>query len=105
MYTLKYKGREIQYNLSKENIHIADSYKIKNKSDMSIIIRAIREDAARRGFEYKRSESSWITEWRAHNFMYECGIEKTRTGSVDLNENESKIKLIAYSLMSVCYMG
>lgn len=105
MYTLTYGSYEIQYTLSKGNVHIVDSYKIKKKADMNGIVKAIRTEAKKQGFTYKRSNSSWVTEWRAHNYMYECGTERSRTGSVDLNENESKWKLLSYALMSLRYKG
>lgn len=105
MYTLKYKDYTIQYTLSKNNVHIVNSYKIKKKADMEAIVKLIRAEATKKGFKYKRSNSSWVTEWRAHNYMYERGMEKARTGSVDLNENESKLKLLSYSTMSLRYKG
>ena len=105
MYTLRYKNFIIQYKLSTGNIHIVNSYKIKNKNDMNVIVKTIRAEAIKKGFKYKRSNSSWVTEWRAHNYMYERNMERARTGSVDLNENESKLKLLGYSLMSLRYKG
>ena len=105
MYTLQYKGYTIQYTLSKGNVHIVDSYKIRKKTDMNGIVAAIRAEAAKKGYKYKRSNSSWVTEWRAHNYMYERGQERARTGSVDLNENESRLKLLSYNLMSLRYKG
>ena len=105
MAVLKYKNYSIEYTLSKNNVHIVNSYKIKNKADMNEIVKLIRAEATKKGFKYKRSNSSWVTEWRAHNYMYDNKIERSRTGSVDLNENESKIKLLSYSTMSLRYKG
>jgi hypothetical protein len=105
MYTLQYKNFTIQYKLSKGNIQIVDSYKIRKKADMNAIVKAIRAAALKKGFKYKRSNSSWVTEWRAHNYMYDKGQQRSRTGSVDLNENESRWKLLSYSLMSLLYKG
>lgn len=105
MLILNYKDYTIKYTLSKNNIHIVDSYKIKKRADMNTIVKLIRAEAIKKGFKYKRSNGSWVTEWRAHNYMYECGIEKIRTGSVDLNEDESRFKLLSYSMMSLCYKG
>lgn len=105
MYTLVYKDYTIQYTLSKKNVHIVDSYKIRKKADMNAIVKLIRAEAIKKGFKYKRSNSSWVTEWRAHNYMYERGMEKARTGSVDLNEGESRWKLLSYSVMSSRYKG
>ena len=103
--TLKYGKFTIDYTLSKKNIHINNSYKIKKRADMNGIVKAIRAAALKQGFKYKRSNSSWVTEWRAHNYMYDRGIERNRTADVDLNEDESKAKLLSYTLMSLRYKG
>lgn len=105
MYTLQYKDHTIKYTLSKGNVKIVDSYKIKSKTDMNAIVKLIRAEAKKKGFTYKRSDSSWVTEWRAHNYMYDHNIEKSRTASVDLNENEGKLKLLSYATMSARYKG
>ena len=44
-----------------------------------------------------------VYEWRAHNYMYDKNIERSWTASVDLNDNESKLKLIAYTAQSLLY--
>ena len=105
MAVLKYKNYSIEYTLSKNNVHIVNSYKIKKKAEMNDIVKLIRAEATKKGFKYKRTDSSWVTEWRAHNYMYDKKIDRSRTGSVDLNENESKVKLLSYSTMSLLYKG
>ena len=101
--TVKYGKYEISYTATKNNIKIVNSYKICKKADMSAIVKLIRAEAQKLGFKYNRSNSSWITEWRAHNYMYDRGIERSRTASVDLSEKESRVKLASYSLMSILY--
>ncbi len=101
--TLKYGKYEITYHLTKGNVQIANSYKIQKKADMSAIVKLIRAEAQKLGFKYKRSNSSWVTEWRAHNYMYDKRIDRARSASVDLNDNESKVKLASYTLMSALY--
>ena len=103
MAKLIYNKYEITYTLSKNNIHIVNSYKITKKADMTAIVKLIRAEALRLGYKYKRSDSSWVTEWRAHNYMYDKRMDRARTGSVDLNENEGRLKLASYSAMSALY--
>lgn len=65
------------------NIHIRDSYKIKNKSKMLDILYAIKH----RYPECKtflRTDKSLLREWRAHNRLYCIGYKRNHTGSVDL---------------------
>jgi hypothetical protein len=100
---VKYGKTEISFTATKANVRIDDSHKICTKADMNAIVKLIRAEAKKLGFTYSRSNSSWVTEWRAHNYMYDCGVERSRTGSVDLSEKESKIKLASYALMSALY--
>ena len=101
--TLKYGKYEISYTVAKNNVKIVDSYKICKRADMEAIVKLIRAEAQKLGFKYKRSNTSWVTEWRAHNYMYDKGLERSRTKSVDLSENESRVKLASYNLMSAMY--
>lgn len=100
---LKYGNYSITYHLTKNNVQIVNSFRIQKKADMTAIVKKIRAEALKLGFKYKRSDSSWVTEWRAHNYMYDKGMERSRTASVDLNENESKVKLASYNVMSALY--
>ena len=103
--TLTHNNMQIEYSMSAKNVHIVDSYKVRKPADMTAIIKLIKAEAKKQGFKYKRSKSSWLTEWKAHNYMYDRGTERARTGSVDLNENESTLKKLGYSLMAMRYKG
>lgn len=48
---------------------------------------------------YKRSEESWIKEWRAHNRLYRMRMFVKHTKDVDLEENENIIRLLAYQIL------
>ena len=100
---LKYGQYEITFYPTKGNVQIVDSYKICKKADMNAIVKLIRAEAQKLGFKYKRSNSSWVMEWRAHNYMYDKRIDRSRSRSVDFNDNESRLKLIAYELMAYRY--
>lgn len=101
--TLIYGKHKISVDLTKNNVHITDSYKIQKRADMNAIVKIIRAEALKLGFKYKRSNASWVTEWRAHNYMYDKRIDRAKTASVDLNDNESRLKLASYNLMSALY--
>ena len=101
--TINYGEYEISFIATKNSIKIINSYKITKKSDMNAIVKLIRAEALKLGFKYRRSNSSWVTEWRAHNYMYDKGIERARTASVDLNEDESRLKLASYKTMAILY--
>lgn len=100
---VKHGKYEITFTATNKNVHIVDSYKITKKADMNAIAKLIRAEAKKLGYTYKRSNSSWVTEWRAHNYMYDKGMARSRTASVDLDECASRIVLASYKLMSALY--
>ena len=103
MIKFTYNGKEIVCHLSNNNVQIVDSYKIRKSSDMISIIEFVKTEAEKLGFTYVRSNNSWLTEWKAHNYLYDHNIEQARTCSVDLNEDEGKFKLFCYSVLAFMY--
>lgn len=96
-----YNGLPISISFNKLNIHIVDSYRVKKAKEMKEILHIVHCASLNRGIFYARNEKSWIREWKAHNLLYKLGICKTRTQSVDLNENESKLRKIGYFFLSL----
>ena len=103
MHKVTYNNQEITCKFSASNVQIVDSYKIKKATDMIAIIKLIKTDAIERGFLYKRSVKSWLTEWKAHNYLYDHNIMQVRAGSVDLNEDENWLRLFGYKILSILY--
>ena len=89
------KGVEIQYN--KDNVKIIDSYKVKEKDIENILEWFI----VRTGYISKRSLSSWIREWKAHNRLYKLGLYRSHTVDCDLEENEKWWRLLVYSIIGI----
>ena len=68
---------------------------------MKAILQTIRKIIAKDGITYKRTDDSWLTEWCAHNVLFGMHIARLRTASVDLNEDESKLKLLCYRVLAI----
>lgn len=85
---------EIEYN--EENVRIKDSYKIRTKEYMKLILTQFK---IRTGFKSKRSIGSWIKEWKSHNRLYRLGLFRKHTVDCDLEENERFHRLIAYEII------
>ncbi|MBR3697572.1 MAG: hypothetical protein IKM97_04870 [Clostridia bacterium] len=96
MKKVKINGVEIQYN--SKNVHIVNSYQVKYKDDMIIILRLFK---LRTGYCSKRSLKSWIKEWKSHNRLYRLGLFKSHTKDCDLEENEKLHRLIAYQILGI----
>ena len=85
---------EIEYN--EENVRIKDSYKIRTKEYMKLILTQFK---IRTGFKSKRSIDSWIKEWKSHNRLYRLGLFRKHTVDCDLEENEKFHRLIVYEII------
>ena len=85
--------------ISKNNIHIEDSYKVNTKEDMQIVLTDIRANHSLEETDVlKRTDKSIIKEWCVHNVLYNLHLFRTHTKDVDLNYPQSKIIEIAYSI-------
>jgi hypothetical protein len=103
MIIIEVNNIQLETTISPNNVHINDSYLVTDHSSMERVCEQIRKLIATLCYDFSRSNASWICEWKAHNFLFFIGIEKQRTGSVDLNEDEGMLKRIGYKLLSMCY--
>ena len=91
---MKYDG-DINITVSNNNIHVRDSYKITDVSDILVICETFKIIYP----QFKRSAQSWKREWIAHNWLYNHNICPVRTKGVDLDENESIFRKIMYIII------
>ena len=85
--------------ISKNNIHIEDSYKVNTKEDIQIVLTDIRANHSLEETDVlKRKDRSLIKEWYIHNVLYNLHLFRKHTKDVDLNYPQSKIIEIAYSV-------
>lgn len=96
MKKININGVKIRYN--SKNIHIVNSYKIRNEKDMIFILLNFKQ---RTGYCSKRTLKSWIREWKTHNRLYRLGLFKSHTKDCDLEENEKLHRLIAYQILGI----
>ena len=87
-------------NVSKNNIHIEDSYKVNKREDMQMILNDIRaKHSLEESDVLKRTDKFLINEWCVHNLFYNLHLFRSHTKDVDLNYPQSKIIEIAYSVV------
>ena len=103
MINIKYSEYIINVLLSTNNTSIADSYRIRRINDMVNVLKKIRNTCDDSYAIHKRSIFGMVNEWRVHNLLYFLHIKRRRTGTVDLNVNQSIWVKIAYTLLSVFY--
>ena len=89
-------------NVSKNNIHIEDSYKVNKREDMQMILNDIRaKHSLEESDVLKRTDKSLIREWRTHNILYSLHLFRSHTKDVDLNYPQSKLVEICYAIVSL----
>ena len=103
MINIKYSEYIINVLLSTNNTSITDSYRIRRINDMVNVLKKIRNTCDDSYAIHKRSIFDMVNEWRVHNLLYFLHIKRRRTGTVDLNVNQSIWVKIAYTLLSVFY--
>lgn len=100
----------IIYNLritvSKNNIHISDSYLISNRSKMKRLLCILREYLDDNGITmdnplFHRSNNSLIREWVSHNNAYKLKYKVERTSSVDMNYPQKWYVKVLYFVCSL----
>lgn len=86
--------------VSENNIHIEDSYKVKEKSKMYEILYIIQHNHPECKV-FNRSYKSMIAEWRVHNRLYKIGYKRNRTKDVDINYPLKWYVELAYKILGI----
>ena len=81
---------------SKDNTHVVDSYKVK---DINLEVMEIIRERNRRKLPVTRTFESYVREWKGHNNLYNIGLFRSHTASVDLNENNSIIEELIWLII------
>lgn len=97
-------GFKVSFQYDALSFCIENSYLAKTKKDIIKILEVIHltpeyQELVYHG--YTRTIKSEYQEWYAHNVLYNMGILREHTGTVDINNNESKIRLFGYAILSI----
>lgn len=85
------------------HVKIVDSYKVHKIVEMKDIIQRTLNLVPTNKTLKERSMISLISEWRAHNLLYELGIAKSRTKDINFKRNFIFILAIGYAFLSLFY--
>lgn len=82
-----YNDKEIKITITEDNLHIQNSYQIKNRRDMKNIIEQFKDNFPN---HILNTVSTYllVCEWATHNICYQLNILKDRTKDVDLNHKK-----------------
>lgn len=90
--------------LGEDNSVVKNSYKIQKTSDIKSFLKKIKDDERYSDTTIGlRNFNGLVREWEAHNLLYNIGILKDRTGSVDFELNPKWYFKVGYFLISLFY--
>lgn len=79
----------IAVTVTKDNIHIVDSYKIKKRKDMKLYLSYLKNCGRYDYCEvFNRCMFDLVNEWMTHNNLYKIGYEPLRTRDCDLDYSQ-----------------
>jgi hypothetical protein len=85
-------------------VSIKNSYLVTRNEDIKAVLEYIRgldEYKKLKEVGYTRTPTSEFQEWKGHNMLYKFGYQKSRTGSVDIDQNEPMWRRFVYAILSI----
>ncbi len=85
-------------------VSIKNSYLVTRNEDIKAVLEYIRgldEYKRLKEFGYTRTPMSEFHEWKGHNVLYQLGYQRSRTGSVDIDQNEPMWHRFVYAILSI----
>ena len=85
-------------------VSIKNSYLVDNNDDIKAVLEYIHglDDYKKlKEYGYDRTLQSEFYEWKGHNALYKLGYKHSRTGSVDINQDEPMWRRLVYRILSI----
>lgn len=85
-------------------VSIKNSYLVTRNEDIKAVlayVRGLDEYKKLKEFGYTRTPQSEFQEWKGHNVLYKLGYQRSRTGSVDIDQNEPMWRRFVYAILSI----
>jgi hypothetical protein len=98
-----YNDKEIDCTISKNNVHINHSIKIKRRKEMTEIIDMIKQKLPEHEIN-NVSTFLCVQEWGVHNLLYSLGLYRDRTRDLDIDTNKPWYMKIIYYILGFLYM-
>ena len=83
-------------------VSIKNSYLVTRNEDIQEVLEYIRsmdEYKKLKDAGYTRTPHSEFQEWKGHNVLYKMGYKRSRTGSVDIDQNEPRWRRFVYAIL------
>lgn len=92
---------DVHVLIGEENVHIVDSYRVKENVEKEYIIRQVRKVDPEVWED--RTDESLISEWKAHNALYKRGLWVSHTKDVDLESHQDLFHKIAWFFVNLIF--
>ena len=99
----------VTFGVNEKHVYfvVEDSYKINTTSGIKTCVDKIREQTDYKilvnSFGYNRTRESEIREWESKNLLYKLHVARSKTRSISIDKNTSKLKRIFYVITSKLY--
>lgn len=90
---------KIIYN--KNCTKVINSYQVQKEKDIKYYVSSIIEHRKKNNLPVTRDFNSYVSEWKAHNRLYNLGIKKDHTKDVDMEENISCKNEIIWRILGI----
>lgn len=90
----------INYSVGEDGISISDSYLITNDEDKFQFLQELCLSIE--GLELCRTIPSMLTEWKAHNILYQLHLFRKHTKDVDIEYEQTKWTAFMFKL--ICFL-
>ena len=100
------QNTEITFKITDKDILITNSYLVTDSTAMYKFLQRIMTEPEYSLYGYNRKMSSYIAEWKVHNWCYYLGIARSRTKDVNLDKDFNSISFLqrmVYKLISLFY--
>lgn len=98
-------GLEVAFSYSKNpTLTIKNSYLLNDNEAIKHLLNIVHKFPEYKTLQeagYSRTFNSEFREWKAHNFLYRIGYKKDRTRTVNIDQNETKLRLFVYKILSL----
>jgi hypothetical protein len=95
----EFKVHSLKIETDKDNLKIENSYVIKSKEKMELILNDIFKKLDLWNFKTDRNIKSLIKQWRFYNRLYKLHLFRKKTGSCNFKAKKNSIMEIIYSIL------
>ena len=80
---------------------VINSYQVRKEKDIKYYVNSIIDHRKKNNLPVTRDFNSYVSEWKAHNRLYNLGMARSHTKNVDLEENISRKNEMIWRILGI----